>query len=656
MGIAVADGGKPIVILTTMVRNESQALPRLLASAARIVTHVALTDTGSDDDTIAVAEAHCSALGLSLTVHRTRFIDFASSRNESLETGRLLARSLGEQRCHLLLLDADMEVPADVAPAPALPDVGMLPQQCGGYCWWNIRTLRADVDAAYVGRTHEYLRVAGGRQQTLNWFTIIDHADGGCRHDKFERDERLLRLDLAEQRSSRTLYYLAQTLKDLGRRAEAVACYDERAALGDFPEEGWHARLQASRCCEGAEADMRALEAWCIRPWRAEPLADIAQRASDQGRHALALGMVGLGKPIPMPTGELMVLEEAAYRWTFACVEMVSAYYTGEPERGRAACEYLQFTPGSPQAALARANAVYYSRPIGSKRRSSAALSSRCRSFRLAAAADGRWLALVEEETATGERSWSVTALDADLRPLEQGRTLEPGPAHGQSRQVAFSIPGGDLLRGLVLATDGDLRGWWQLDWSAASGRLLAACPLGMADPEAPDWVPAGAGSYLAGLAPWTLRSPQGTVSGQHTLALNLSGLIAATALVRWRDGWLLVARQPVPSGAAQAANLYRLVHVESMDGDGLSISPPFHLGDSTAADECHSLSITAGGSVLAARVAGKPCVLTLSDAEMASWLDQGTRDGDRQIAALDLSLPTTTAAAADRARPGTPG
>lgn len=631
VGSVVADGGKPILILTTMVRNESQALPRLLASAARVVTHVALTDTGSDDDTIAVAEACCTTLGLSLMVRRTRFVDFATSRNESLDTGRLLARSLGSQRCHLLLLDADMEVPADVAPAPALPEVGMLPQQCGAYRWWNIRTLRADLDAAYVGRTHEYLRVAGGGQQTLNWFTIIDHADGGCRHDKFERDERLLRLDLAEQRSSRTLYYLAQTLKDLGRRAEAVAFYDERAALPDFPEEAWHARLQASRCCEGAEADVRALEAWCIRPWRAEPLADIAQRASDHGRHALALGMAGLGKPIPMPTGELMVLEEAAYRWTFACVEMVSAYYTGEADRGRAACEYLQFTPGSPHAALARANAGYYARPIIGERRSPPFPASGCRSFRLAAGTDGRWLALVEEDVAAGDRAWAVTALDADFSPLEPARTLEPGPAHGRSRLVAFTNLGEDLLRGLVLVTEDGSRDWWQLDWSASSGRLLAAGPLGMADPEAPDWVPAGADSYLGALAPWTLRSPQGTVIGQHSLALNLSGLVAATALVRWRDGWLLVARQPVPSGAAGAANLYRLVHVESVDGDGLSISPPFYLGDSIAADECQSLSIASGGGVLAAHVGGQPCVLTLSDAEIANWLDQGTRVGDRE-------------------------
>jgi hypothetical protein len=48
---------KPILILTTMVREESRTLPRLLRSAAGVVDHVALTDTGSRDDTLAVAEA-----------------------------------------------------------------------------------------------------------------------------------------------------------------------------------------------------------------------------------------------------------------------------------------------------------------------------------------------------------------------------------------------------------------------------------------------------------------------------------------------------------------------------------------------------------------------------------------------------------------------
>jgi hypothetical protein len=137
-----------------------------------------------------------------------------------------------------------------------------------------------------------------------------------------------------------------------------------------------------------------------------------------------------------------------------------------------------------------------------------------------------------------------------------------------------------------------------------------------------------GTEGYLKALTPWTLCSPPSAATERHSLALNLSGLSAATALVRWREGWLLVARQPLLPGTA---NLYRLVYVETVDGSGMVISPPFHLGDSIAADDCHSLSVTAGGCVLTARIAGQPCLLTLSEQELASWLDQGARLANRE-------------------------
>ncbi|MGL4809836.1 MAG: glycosyltransferase, partial [Giesbergeria sp.] len=135
---------KPVVILTTMVKNEHVALPRLLRSAAQVCTHVALTDTGSTDDTVSVAETVCKELGLVLDVAHEPWEDFGRSRTKNLEHGRRVASAIGDPRnCYLLLMDADMEVPPGTSPRDELPELGMMAQCDGRAVWWNIRVLRA---------------------------------------------------------------------------------------------------------------------------------------------------------------------------------------------------------------------------------------------------------------------------------------------------------------------------------------------------------------------------------------------------------------------------------------------------------------------------------------------------------------------------------
>lgn len=304
------------ILLTVMVKNETKALPRLLRSAAGVVDGVVLTDTGSTDGTIELARAACAALKLPLDISEDVWSDFGSNRTKNIAFAQNVAG--GNPDTHLLLLDADMEIPAGTKRPLALPEVGMLPQKSGARTWHNIRVLRADVSAKFVRRTHEYLNHDRADVVIIrDWFTITDHCDGGCRGDKYERDERLLRLDLAELNDGRSRFYLAQTLQGLGRKKEAMALYDERAKMKDFPEEAWMAKYAASQCADGAEADMRALDAYCVRPQRAEPIVDVAKRAADAGKHELALALADTGRKTANAAGEILWVDDAAYRWGF---------------------------------------------------------------------------------------------------------------------------------------------------------------------------------------------------------------------------------------------------------------------------------------------------------------------------------------------------
>src|ERR1035438_4910111 len=100
------------VSLCMIVKNEGARLARCLESAARIVQEIVIVDTGSTDDTGAVA----ARFGAKMSSFDFREPDFSGARNQSL------ARASGDW---ILVLDAD-EILTATAPAAvrALVELG----------------------------------------------------------------------------------------------------------------------------------------------------------------------------------------------------------------------------------------------------------------------------------------------------------------------------------------------------------------------------------------------------------------------------------------------------------------------------------------------------------------------------------------------------
>lgn len=108
------------------------------------------------------------------------------------------------------------------------------------------RLVRGGLPWRYEGVTHEYLTTdAPDSHENLDELVIEHHADGGSRADKFVRDERLLREDLRRDPANpRSVFYLAQTLRDLGNLDGAIPLYAQRAVIGGWPEEIYYSLLQ----------------------------------------------------------------------------------------------------------------------------------------------------------------------------------------------------------------------------------------------------------------------------------------------------------------------------------------------------------------------------------------------------------------------------
>ena len=81
----------------------------MLKSVAPYISHYAIVDTGSTDDTIEKIQDFLTAKGIEGTVRQTPFENFEQARNDALS----LARGLNYQWDYLLLCDADMELSVD---------------------------------------------------------------------------------------------------------------------------------------------------------------------------------------------------------------------------------------------------------------------------------------------------------------------------------------------------------------------------------------------------------------------------------------------------------------------------------------------------------------------------------------------------------------
>ena len=280
----------PTLCLNMIVKNESKIITRLFDSVLSIIDCYCICDTGSTDNTVNLITEYFHRKNIPGKVVTEPFKNFCHNRNFALQ----LCLGMSD---YVLLLDADMvlEVNNFNKSLLDLADSFNILQGNDLFYYQNMRIVKNNGLYKYVGVTHEYIdtpsnnRLAGFEKKDL---FIRDFGDGGSKHDKFERDIRLLLDGLQEEPNNvRYHFYLANSYHDSGRFDEAINVYKKRIQFGGWQEEVWYSYYRIGLCFKKMDKMNDAIHYWLegyeYYPDRLEGLYEIINYYRLNSKHKL---------------------------------------------------------------------------------------------------------------------------------------------------------------------------------------------------------------------------------------------------------------------------------------------------------------------------------------------------------------------------------
>ena len=331
------------VCLAVMAKDEAAVVARCLASARPLVSAWVLLDTGSSDDTAAIAERTMEGLPGEV-VHRP-WRNFAESRAESFE----LARTRAD---YVLLLDADdrLEYPAGARfPALTEPAYALMIHD-GSLEYPRVQLLKSDLPWRFEGVRHEHAVCDGLGRPALLEGIIYRRLGGGGRAndpDKYRKDAADLEADLRrDPTNARTVFYLARSYEDAGDLPRALAQYERRVLMGGWDEEVFYAAYRLGRVKERLgfphdQVEGAYTRAWHLRPQRAEPLYEMARLAREEGSWVRARAYAAAAAALPKPRGEVIFLHADVYEWRALNEYAGASAQVGDFEGATEACRRL---------------------------------------------------------------------------------------------------------------------------------------------------------------------------------------------------------------------------------------------------------------------------------------------------------------------------
>ena len=331
-----------LLVIAIMVKNESESLWSTLSPyVAAGLRHFFVLDTGSIDNTVQVANDFFHHHDLIGYVKQEPFIDFATSRNRTLD----LAKAHFPEADFLLMPDAEWY----------LQHVDGLIAFCREHVFENIplyninvkmqsmeffvaRLFRASSDVRFSGVVHEVPEYPASVSVPAPVSFMVNASIQGIEksRQRWQRDLLLLSAEqLRNPNDPRTAFYLAQTYECLGNHERAYEEYQYRATLNGWSEENFITLYRLGCLAENNEALSWSiamdhyLKAFALRPHRIEPLVKIANHYWPDNIQTCYL-FIKHAYDLPYPHQDMLFIEKEMYVYTRYEIMSRCAWYLGE--------------------------------------------------------------------------------------------------------------------------------------------------------------------------------------------------------------------------------------------------------------------------------------------------------------------------------------
>jgi hypothetical protein len=292
--------------------------------------------------------------GIPGNLYEEPFVNFGVSRSRAFALAKDTAR-------WLFATDSDMIWHIDEGWDPNAGDCDAYDVAMGtdgGFQWRLPLIHKGTLPWVSIGAVHEYSALADGRVIVCHRADAV-HIDMTAAGNRGSMEKSLWHLSLLEEEHEknpgdpRTMFYLAQTLKDIDRLPEARELFQKRAAMGGFLEEAYYAQFMAATLApdwETRQAELLAV--WESRPHRLEPLATLLRELNSRDLHHVAylLAQVPVG---PLPEDQFFV-HENAWCWGIKFERSIAAYWVGRRDESLVLCDELLAQPDLPDAIRAQ--------------------------------------------------------------------------------------------------------------------------------------------------------------------------------------------------------------------------------------------------------------------------------------------------------------
>ena len=351
------DGRGPTICLCMIVKDEALVIRRCLDSVRSLIDHWVIVDTGSSDATRDLILAHFR--DVPGTLYERPWRDFAHNRSEALT----LARPHG---AYSLIIDADdtLDVPEGYRVPPLTADSYVLDIEDSSIRYQRTQLVRNALPWCYRGVLHEFLSCEGaGAVDSLPIVMRRGH-DGARRREPetYWRDAAILEAALATEADpflvARYTFYLAQSYRDCGEMAKALAAYERRAEMGFWEQEVFVSLLAAARLKEGLGHDLDEViaafeHASEAEPGRAEGLHGASRLCRTSGRYEEGYRIAARGLDLTAPSDGLFV-ERWVHEYGLLDEYAINAYWAGHYHDSLKACLRILEQPGCPESERGR--------------------------------------------------------------------------------------------------------------------------------------------------------------------------------------------------------------------------------------------------------------------------------------------------------------